>query len=82
MTHATPQIYWRMHCSGVRAFVRSLETFPRLPRMRKRWSLLCRCGLHRWGAWDIRLGDWRVIERKCRRCGVVSVRRFGGNTPA
>lgn len=77
--HSAPEIHCRIYLSGVRAFVRSLETFPRWPRTPTHKPLLCRCGFHRWGPWDIRSRYWRVIEKKCRRCGVVRVRRFGGS---
>ncbi len=78
MEHPT-QIHWTFHCLGLREFKQALATLPRWPRRR---SLRCRCGLHHWGAWDIRLGDWRTIEKKCRRCGAVNIRRLQGRTPS
>ena len=33
---------------------------------RRPW--LCRLGFHRWTFWDVRPGDFRTLESRCRRC--------------
>lgn len=50
-----------------RGFLRVIERIQRR-RSRRRRPLLCRLGIHRWGPWDIRLHDWRTVERRCRGC--------------
>lgn len=38
--------------------------------VKHRRPLLCRLGLHHWGPWDIRPGNWRIVEKHCRCCHV------------
>lgn len=51
-----------------RAFLRVIERIIQRRLSRRRRPLLCRWGIHRWGPWDIRLHDWRTVERRCRGC--------------
>jgi hypothetical protein len=48
----------------------------------RRRPLLCRLGLHHWGPWDIRPGDWRIVERTCRRCRARGRMLYIKKTPA
>jgi len=53
----------------VTRFLGSLEMVREaIPRGRPR-SRLCRLGVHRWSSWEVRPGDFRTLESKCRRCG-------------
>lgn len=49
---------------------------------RRPW--LCRIGRHRWTCWDVRRGDFRRLESRCKRgCGARRVRVYKhGSTSA
>lgn len=48
-------------------------------------SWLCRIGRHRWTAWDLRPGDFRTFDSRCKRgCGArrVMVYKHGSTSAA
>lgn len=65
----------------IAALKRVQHLLPRSRGNRRRRSWRCRIGWHHWTAWDVVKGNFRRIERHCRRCGKKEMREAAGILP-
>lgn len=81
-----PRVQIHLRVAGLHRFLCCTKVFSRawdhvleLEAKRRRRGWLCRIGLHRWGPWTVQHGNFRVIEKKCRRCHAVRVWKMVGH---